>query len=161
MSLCPCGSKEDYANCCEKYISGKEAAPTAEATMRSRYTAFAKHEIDYIFETHAEETRSDVKKEEIKTWSEDSTWLGLNILKTSGGSASDDDGIVEFVCEYEISDAVQKHHEISNFKKIDGKWFFYDSRVVQEALVRTGPKVGRNDPCPCDSGKKFKKCCGK
>jgi preprotein translocase subunit SecA len=27
--------------------------------------------------------------------------------------------------------------------------------------VRTGPKVGRNDPCPCGSGKKFKQCCGK
>jgi preprotein translocase subunit SecA len=27
--------------------------------------------------------------------------------------------------------------------------------------VRTGPKVGRNDPCPCGSGKKFKHCCGK
>jgi preprotein translocase subunit SecA len=33
-----------------------------------------------------------------------------------------------------------------------------------EALApvrREGPKVGRNDPCPCGSGKKFKKCCGK
>jgi preprotein translocase subunit SecA len=27
--------------------------------------------------------------------------------------------------------------------------------------VRTGPKVGRNDPCPCGSGKKYKQCCGK
>jgi len=43
------------------------------------------------------------------------------------------------------------------------------SDVVSEAAaaaekakpVRTGPKVGRNDPCPCGSGKKFKHCCGR
>jgi uncharacterized protein YecA (UPF0149 family) len=28
-------------------------------------------------------------------------------------------------------------------------------------IRRTEPKVGRNDPCPCGSGKKFKKCCGR
>ncbi|HEX7892619.1 MAG TPA: SEC-C metal-binding domain-containing protein [Terriglobales bacterium] len=32
-------------------------------------------------------------------------------------------------------------------------------RQVQK-VVRSGVKVGRNDPCPCGSGKKYKKCCG-
>ncbi len=37
-----------------------------------------------------------------------------------------------------------------------------DSKPVEvvEAIKRSGPKIGRNDPCPCGSGKKFKKCCG-
>lgn len=29
-----------------------------------------------------------------------------------------------------------------------------------ETVVHEGPKIGRNDPCPCGSGKKYKKCCG-
>ena len=35
------------------------------------------------------------------------------------------------------------------------------SEAVQQPMMRPGPKVGRNDPCPCQSGKKFKQCCGK
>jgi len=36
------------------------------------------------------------------------------------------------------------------------------SEAVSKAKpIRTGPKVGRNDPCPCGSGKKYKQCCGK
>ena len=33
--------------------------------------------------------------------------------------------------------------------------------VSKAKPVRTGPKVGRNDPCPCGSGKKYKNCCGR
>ncbi|MFL9867955.1 UPF0149 family protein [Paraburkholderia fungorum] len=43
-------------------------------------------------------------------------------------------------------------------------WLPYRQAVHERTLAattqRTEPKVGRNDPCPCGSGKKFKKCCG-
>lgn len=31
----------------------------------------------------------------------------------------------------------------------------------EKPMIRETAKVGRNDPCPCDSGQKFKKCCGR
>ena len=33
--------------------------------------------------------------------------------------------------------------------------------IITETFIRDAPKIGRNDPCPCGSGKKYKKCCGK
>ena len=36
-----------------------------------------------------------------------------------------------------------------------------DGSIGQQTVVNKGPKIGRNDPCPCGSGKKYKKCCGR
>ena len=55
-----------------------------------------------------------------------------------------------------------EHHEIAEFRREDGKWVFFDGELVPQApYVRKEAKIGRNDPCPCGSGKKYKKCCGK
>ena len=40
------------------------------------------------------------------------------------------------------------------------QWEEEDSLEALEPFVRDQPKVGRNDPCPCGSGRKFKRCCG-
>ncbi len=54
------------------------------------------------------------------------------------------------------------HHEIAHFIKDDSKWYFHDAKYPEiKQVVRDTPKVGRNQPCACGSGKKFKKCCGK
>lgn len=157
---CPCGSGLQYSECCEIYISGKESAPTAEKLMRSRYSAFVVHNADYIYGTHDPSTRSQVNLEEIKTWSEESEWLGLQILETSGGQVGDTQGLVEFMATYAVNGKKTQHREKSTFNYIDGQWYFTDGKVVQETFRRDGPKVGRNEPCPCGSGKKFKRCCG-
>lgn len=159
--LCPCGLENSFENCCEPYIDGKKDAPTAEALMRSRYSAFVVGEIDYIMSTHHPDTVNEVSRDELEAWSEHSDWESLSVLATQNGTEKDSTGIVEFVALYEVDDKAQKHHEQSEFEKIDGKWFFKDGKMVDTTFKRATAKVGRNDPCPCNSGKKYKKCCGR
>ena len=71
----------------------------------------------------------------------------------------DDEGIVEFKAHYESKGIKNIHHEVSEFQRKDGQWYFIDGQVITNQIVRSAPKVGRNDPCPCGSGKKNKKCC--
>ncbi len=159
MSLCPCGSNKEYDSCCRQFIVEGKNAPTAEATMRARYSAFALGEIGYVEKTHHPETRDQFDVAETRRWSQESKWHGLEIVKTAKGSEHDSQGLVEFVAHYEFNGVKHAHHERSDFRKHDGVWFFYDGQIVQGTIVRDQPKVGRNDPCPCGSGKKFKKCC--
>lgn len=160
MEQCPCGSGEQFTSCCEEFIAGNDFPKTAEKLMRSRYSAYVKNNIDYIVATHHERDRDELQVEEIKAWAENSTWLGLTIVSTDKGQESDSEGEVEFIAHFDIGGSKQAHHELSEFKKVDGKWYFVDGKQVHQSYTRATPKVGRNEPCPCGSGKKFKKCCG-
>ncbi len=160
--LCPCCSGLPYADCCKPYLSGEKIAPTAEALMRSRYSAYAEGDIDYLFKTSGEAVQKDFDEESSRTWSKSATWLGMEIVATEAGTAADEDGIVEFVALYSVQDKEFEHHEQATFKKVNGEWRFIDGFIVNpEPIRREEPKVGRNDPCPCGSCKKYKKCCGK
>jgi SEC-C motif-containing protein len=130
--------------------------------MRSRYSAYAEHVVDFIINTCVqEEGRPPIDYKSTKDWSEQSTWLGLKILSVTQGGSEDNQGVVEFEASYERNGLKDLHRERGRFKKIDGEWFYEDGEVMPVTVVRTGPKVGRNDPCPCGSGKKYKHCCGK
>ena len=155
---CPCLSEKKYEDCCGPLHSGVKIPETATELMRSRYSAFVKNEIDYIIETHHPETRSSIDKEEITNWAKDSQWKGLKILATQNGQACDEEGLVDFVASYQVGGEDVHHEERSLFKKQEGRWYFYNAASL-DPVKREGPKVGRNDPCPCGSGKKFKKCC--
>jgi len=158
-ATCPCGSQKAYESCCGEFISGKKAPPTAEALLRSRYTAFVKGEIDYILSTHDAETRDQVKRDEIESWAKESSWLGLEILQIHPEAADGNEAMIDFMARYETDGKTYDHTERSAFKRKNGKWFFYDAQELQIGpFRRSEPKVGRNDPCPCGSGKKFKKC---
>ena len=161
MKSCPCGSGLNYSDCCELYISGQKSAPTAEALMRSRYTAYTVHAIDYIISTCLDEGKDRIDYKQTKDWSEKSQWLGLKIISTEKGGPLDSEGIVEFEASYERDRLKDLHHERAQFKKNGGKWFYQDGSIIPKTVIRTGPKIGRNDPCPCGSGKKYKQCCGK
>lgn len=128
--------------------------------MRSRYTAFSLADVDYIEKTTDPSSRSSFDRDGTTQWAKGSEWLGLEIVSATDGGEKDAKGEVEFIARYKFNDLEQKHHERSEFKKRDGQWFFVDGRLVQEP-VRVGEKIGRNDPCKCGSGKKYKKCCGK
>jgi len=156
---CPCGSGLPYGSCCEPFISGAKNAPTAEALMRSRYAAYVEHAIDYIIKTCSEDEKDRIDFDQTKTWSERSTWLGLKILSTEKGRKEDQEGTVEFEASYEMDGLREVHHEKAKFKKKDGRWFYTEGDVVPKTVVRTTPKVGRNEACPCGSGKKYKHCC--
>ena len=99
--------------------------------------------------------------ETTKGWAEKSDWKGLEIVSTDKGGTGDDQGMVEFKAHFAFEGEDKEHHETATFKKMDGRWYYVDGQVKGPAPVqRDEPKVGRNDPCPCGSGKKFKKCCG-
>jgi SEC-C motif-containing protein len=161
MKPCPCGSGRSYADCCEPYILGTLKAPTAEALMRSRYSAYAEHAIDHIVQTCVKDGSHDIDVEQTRSWSQKSQWLGLKILSVSQGGPGDTEGTVEFEATYIMDGLKDRHHERAHFKKTDGAWLYTDGDIVPTTIVRSAPKQGRNDPCACGSGKKFKHCCGK
>lgn len=156
---CPCGGKS-FEVCCGPFVSGEKLPETAEQLMRSRYTAYATGNIEYIKSTTAPADQKDFDTEAAKNWAVDSDWKGFDLISKDKGEATDEEGIIEFVARYKINDKVESHHEVSSFKKIDGRWFFMDGQIITQ-VVNRGDKVGRNDPCICGSGKKFKKCCDK
>jgi SEC-C motif-containing protein len=162
MDTCPCGSGRPYESCCKPIISGTAAASTAEALMRSRYSAYVKGAVDYIVSScvQGEDEAQGIDIEATRRWSEKSTWLGLMIVSTDKGGSEDSEGTVEFIATYVLDGLRDSHHEISHFVKTDGVWLYESGEMIPETVVREGPKVGRNDPCPCGSGKKYKKCHG-
>lgn len=161
MSNCPCGSGNEFNTCCEPIIKGSKAAPTAASLMRARYSAYTTGDIDFIVDSTHPDYKEDMDVQEITAWSEKSNWKGLDIVDTAEGTERDDWGVVEFKANFELAGQDLSHHERSEFSKIDGKWYFMDGEPVVETYKRETPKVGRNEPCVCGSGKKYKKCCGK
>ena len=165
-TLCPCRVKDAspraYADCCEPYIEDGKPAPTPEALMRSRYSAFALGKIDHLVETLAPETRHDFDRKAITHWATQSEWLGLEILSTEQGQPGDETGYVEFIAHF-INDGQRHAHRersLFRFDKADGRWYFLEEANRKNAPVVKGAQPGRNDPCTCGSGKKYKKCCG-
>lgn len=160
MSLCPCGSQLNYTECCEPFHKG-EAAPTAEQLMRSRYSAFEKGQLQYLSDTLTDESRKDYSQEETENWAAAAKWTRLEIVNTEGGQENDETGVVEFRAYFKMEGRKQVHHERSSFVKEGGRWFYVDGLLnpPQEQVIKS-VKVGRNDPCVCGSGKKYKKCCG-
>jgi SEC-C motif domain protein len=157
--LCPCGSGAAYALCCEPFITGAKLAATPEQLMRSRYSAYVKVAADYLYETTHPNHRKGYDHEGTRTWAESAEWQGLEIIASSGG-ADDLVGQVEFKARYAENGEDKEHHELGQFRKLDGRWLFTEGKMGGRQPI-TSAKVGRNDPCPCGSGSKFKKCCGK
>ena len=127
--------------------------------MRSRYTAHVLARIDYLIDTHDPKTRATLDRSAIDRWARDSQWLGLEIVTTTHGTATDETGIVEFRATYRAATTQTVHHERSRFRRLDGRWFYTDGDIVKDAPTRRSTDIGRNDPCPCGSGKKYKRCC--
>lgn len=155
---CPCASGKSLADCCGPYLSGASLPPTAEALMRSRYSAFATGAIDYLEASLMPGTRDDFDRASASEWAASSEWTGLQVRHVEKGGAGDDEGTVEFVAQYRQEGADRVHHETGHFGRRDGRWYYIDG--VMGTRPRTVAKIGRNDPCSCGSGKKFKKCCG-
>jgi SEC-C motif-containing protein len=161
MDLCPCGSGRAYEECCGPVIKGERPAETAQQVMRARYSAYAKKEIGYLLSSLHPTHRSDFDEKGTRKWAENSEWHKLDIVETSGGGPEDSEGTVEFIASFTERGTKKDHHEVAIFSRHEGKWFFVSGEpVASKPVVRIAPKVGRNDPCPCGSGKKFKKCCG-
>ena len=133
---------------------------TAEELMRARYNAYVTGAIEFIKNTHDPDNMSGIDWAESEKWSRESEWLGLEIVNTEKGTENDNDGIVEFKATYKENGKTVIHHEKSYFVKKNGKWYYQKWLPLQVTIINEN-KIGRNDPCPCGSGKKYKKCCGK
>jgi SEC-C motif-containing protein len=161
MNECPCGSSRDFDQCCGPAIEGTTPAATAEALMRSRYAAYVKRAYAYLENSLSVAQRADFSLEQTKQWAEQSQWQGLSIVRTELGGPEDSEGIVEFSAKFQTAGEAHEHHEVARFSREDGRWVYAGTVPIKgETMRREQPKVGRNDPCPCGSGKKYKKCCG-
>ena len=161
MNPCPCQSGKEYEACCGPIIKGERAADTAEALMRSRYTAFAKGEVGYLEHSLHPDHRGDYDPAATRHWADNSEWLKLEIIDVKDGGVSDDRGTIEFIATFRQNDVTHDHREVAEFERLNGRWYYTDGKLATPGTVRNpGPKTGRNDPCPCGSGKKYKKCCG-
>jgi SEC-C motif-containing protein len=171
---CPCGSELEYGHCCGPYLGGEKSPPTAEALMRSRYTAYTRGDIDYITNTLAAEKRGAFDRATATAWAAQARWLGLEILLVEGGQPGDTEGVVSFIATYERDGNTIAHHEVSQFRRGErGAWLFVSGDTSRrpaeqrlhasaaQTVQRSAPKVGRNDPCSCGSGRKYKMCCGR
>ena len=76
------------------------------------------------------------------------------------GGEEDEAGTVEFIARYKAGNDKITHHELAMFTREEGRWVFADCVMNPKPETRSVEKIGRNAPCPCGSGKKYKKCCG-
>ncbi len=159
---CPCGIEKTYAECCEPVIKGERVAVTAEELMRARYSAYSQAEMDFLYDSLHPDHRDENDREGSQDWAENSEWHNLEIIETQAGGENDEEGTVEFIANYTYNGDVTRYHEVASFNKLDGQWRFTEGQPgVNKPIVREEPKIGRNDPCTCGSGKKYKKCCGR
>ncbi|MEA3372827.1 MAG: YchJ family protein [Campylobacterota bacterium] len=147
---CPCGSGQPFELCCGRFINGSAKAATPLELMRSRYSAYATGAGAYLVETTTCENRYEGDAELIGEFARKSDWIKLEIVDEA---TEDETGMVEFKAYYRENGEIRLHHEKSLFLKEEGEW-----RYDQGTLFET--KIGRNEACPCGSGKKYKRCCG-
>jgi len=142
--MCPCGSGQSLADCCGRYLENM-SAPDVGALMRSRYTAYVLGRHAYLYATWHPSTRPMAGS----LGGTDLVWIGLEIIRTN---ATDAEGEVEFLASHVDRGKGKRLHETSRFLREDGHWLYVDGDC------RVGD-IGRNETCPCGSGRKFKHCC--
>lgn len=120
---CPCKSSSEYKVCCEPYHNGKQSAPTAEALMRSRYSAYALQLPRYLFKTWHKATRPTLQQ---LSQHDNIQWVSLKIKKTELGREQDTTGIVAFTATFVQHDKIEQLTERSYFERVQGKWVYVD-----------------------------------
>lgn len=128
---CHCGLPKKLEECCLPLIEGEKEAPTAEALMRSRYTAFCIKKMDYVIETTDPQARLEIDKKANEEWAGQSEFTKLEILKSQeeGNKAT-----IEFKAYFKVkgNPEEQIHHELSKFRKQAGVWYFRDGRSLSK-----------------------------
>ncbi len=119
-------SGRKYADCCGRYLDDGETAPTAEALMRSRYTAYALGREEYLLATWSQDTRPASLGLESK---QHGKWLRLEV-KLHEQSAPDH-AMVEFVARYKVDGRAHRLHEISRFVREGGQWFYVVGDIIR------------------------------
>ena len=116
---CPCGLPATYAACCGAIHRGERRAVTAEALMRSRYSAFAVGDIAHLRASwHPDTVPRRIRDDP------DRTWTGLDVVATTGGGLLDQEGTVTFDAHHRDADGDHTLHEVSRFVRLDGAWVY-------------------------------------
>ncbi len=120
MANCYCGTNKPFENCCQIYLTGAKKAPTAETLMRSRYSAYAIGNADYLVATTHYSTRKLHRKEDVLEWSQSNHWMQLKVLAST-------ETTVKFKAYYsDYNGKAQVHEEHSTFVLENGSWFYVD-----------------------------------
>jgi len=154
---CPCGSGQLFDTCCEPLLTRQRPAATAEQLMRSRFTAHVAQDFLYLHRTYQPTAQLPYVEE---TDESPVAWTKLVVHSHELGKQPDT-AFVDFSAYYTEQGHEGVLQEKSEFRRIDGEWLF--TRPIRQGPApikkAAGAKVGRNDPCPCGSGKKYKQCC--
>ncbi len=118
---CPCGLDKTYQDCCYAYHSGEATAPSPEALMRSRYSAFVGRLASYL-----EATWHSSSRPPLLDLSDSPNWLKLQVISSS---VDQNKGQVHFRAFYKDGNDVAFMEEQSDFVQEDGKWFYLNGRV--------------------------------
>lgn len=156
METCPCGSGQGIDACCGPILDGGPA-PGPEALMRSRYSALVLGRVAHLTDTLTPEARERFDRAQAEAMVAQAEWQGLEIRAVE---ANETEASVEFLARYSLRGEARSHHELASFRREDGRWLCAGGKINPKGPPRRVEKVGRNDPCPCGSGAKFKKCCG-
>ncbi|KZN58598.1 YchJ family protein [Pseudoalteromonas luteoviolacea] len=151
--MCFCGQALPFEQCCNLFIAGQSKPENAEQLMRSRYSAYCVKNGEYIVSTYASEKRHEHTVEDILLFANQVEFVNLEVIHSDQDQSFQ---YVEFKASYIEDQQLEVLHERSRFIKEGGKWMYLDGNL----FPCEGKKVSRNDPCPCLSGKKFKKCHG-
>ena len=133
-TACPCGSGRPYAHCCGPLIEGTTLPETAEALMRSRYTAYTRMDAAYLTATWHPTTR----RKELDL-GDPVQWIGLKILHTEAGGPADNKGKVEFIARYKEAGRTHRLRELSRFQRHEGRWYYLDGRLEDEDSLAGDP----------------------
>ncbi|MDO5536002.1 MAG: YchJ family metal-binding protein [Desulfovibrionaceae bacterium] len=162
---CPCGSGVPYEECCKPYHDGAAWPGDPETMVRARYCAYAVQKWQFLVDTQLPSSANPgLTAEQLAERASDVQWQGLNIVGSGISEEDDERGnpYVDFYAYYYLPNGLHQVGEQSYFTTKDGKLYYTSGvQLAPEPVRNAGPKVGRNDPCPCGSGKKYKKCCGR
>jgi len=160
MPACPCGSTKHLNDCCAIIHNAPHKAEHAEQIMRARFSAFVLKKVDLIISTYHSSANAHLEREQIASATELS-WIKLEIIDAPKPTTDSSYSYVEFKAWFIEEGKLECLHERSRFQKElreqHLQWCYLDGE--HKETVTNTKKVGRNDPCPCNSGKKYKKCC--
>jgi SEC-C motif-containing protein len=125
--ICPCGSGLRFGSCCGPYLSGDDLPKTAEALMRSRYTAYVRENISYLKETLWPKHQPRFDAAGTARWAAENHWTRLQVLATGKGGADDREGTVLFEAAYLSGGKLSTHRENSRFRKKTGRWYYVEA----------------------------------
>jgi len=166
---CYCGSKNEFEHCCLPFLNLTNTPKNPEQLMRSRFSAYVTKNIQYIYDTYAQETQQLQSISEISNWADECTWLALKVHHCS--DTIDKQAFVEFSVYFIINNKSHEMREKSRFIKEEANrrylWRYIDGDIVEDIELAN---IKRNETCPCNhystsftviKNKKFKHCCSR